>query len=172
MICRTCLRRVPTPSLRPIAPRAAFATTARVRNAAAAAPATLDNAKPPSAPKVDPLIDPFNPPEAKTPLSSCPAGTVLQGLNYIKGKTDPVALADEAYPEWLWKCLEVKKTADAAVDANAGDEFCMFPLCLSSLYLNLLANHQPPPLTSQVKETTSVSSEASPGAGGQAPCLG
>lgn len=126
MICRTCLRWVPTPGLRPIVPRAAFATTARVQNAMSAALAHSDTAKSPSAPKVDPLIDPAHPPEVKTPLSSCPTGTVLQGLNYIKGKTDPVALPDEAYPEWLWKCLEVKKTADAAVDANAGDEFCMY----------------------------------------------
>jgi large subunit ribosomal protein L54 len=59
-------------------------------------------------------------------LSSCPAGTTLNGLNYFKGKTDPVALPDEAYPSWLWKCLEVQKKDDAAADADAGDEFCAF----------------------------------------------
>jgi large subunit ribosomal protein L54 len=49
---------------------------------------------------------------------------VLNGLNYFKGKTDPVALPDDAYPSWLWNCLEVQKKADAAADADAGDEFC------------------------------------------------
>jgi len=48
---------------------------------------------------------------------------VLQGLNYIKGKNDPIALADEAYPEWLWSCLDVTKKADDGADEDAGDEF-------------------------------------------------
>ena len=45
------------------------------------------------------------------------------GLNYNKNGQDPVAKKDEEYPEWLWSCLDVMKTADAA-DENAGDEFC------------------------------------------------
>lgn len=57
--------------------------------------------------------------------SICPEGTVLTGLNYIKGGQDPVALKDEEYPEWLWSCLDVMKKADAA-DDNLGDEFCTF----------------------------------------------
>jgi len=28
-----------------------------------------------------------------------PAGTILKGINYMKGKDDPVALAEEEYPE-------------------------------------------------------------------------
>ena len=65
--------------------------------------------------------------EGTESLSSCPAGTVLNGLNYIKGKSDPVALADEAYPPWLWDCLEVQnKKAGEVQDVGAGDEFCMF----------------------------------------------
>ncbi|KAL7820023.1 mitochondrial ribosomal protein L37 domain-containing protein [Trichoderma gracile] len=54
--------------------------------------------------------------------SICPEGTVLTGLNYIKGGQDPVAMKDEEYPEWLWSCLDVMKKADAA-DDNLGDEF-------------------------------------------------
>ena len=57
-------------------------------------------------------------------MSSCPEGTVLVGLNYTKGKTDPVAMRDEDYPEWLWRCLDVMKKADSDADADAGDEFC------------------------------------------------
>lgn len=57
--------------------------------------------------------------------SSCLPGTVLNGLNYLKGKTDPVALRDDEYPEWLWSCLDVQqKKASSDEDADAGDEFC------------------------------------------------
>lgn len=61
--------------------------------------------------------------EEKPALSACPEGTVLTGLNYFKNRTDPVALADDAYPAWLWKCLEVQKKADEEADDDAGDEF-------------------------------------------------
>jgi len=44
--------------------------------------------------------------------SSCPPGTVLTGLNYLKGQTPVVALPDEDYPPWLWKLLEPKNLAD------------------------------------------------------------
>ena len=63
---------------------------------------------------------------APAALSSCPEGTVLVGLNYTKGKTDPVALRDEDYPAWLWNCLDVMKKAATEESADAGDEFCMF----------------------------------------------
>ncbi len=62
----------------------------------------------------------------KPSRSICQAGTPLNGLNYIKGKTDPVALADEEYPEWLWDCLDVQKKDSDAADDDAGDEFCEF----------------------------------------------
>ncbi|KAH9930676.1 mitochondrial/chloroplast ribosomal protein L54/L37 [Fomitopsis serialis] len=35
--------------------------------------------------------------------SSCPEGTVLTGLNFLKGQEEVVAQADDAYPDWLWK---------------------------------------------------------------------
>ncbi|WPG97990.1 Hypothetical protein R9X50_00077300 [Acrodontium crateriforme] len=57
-----------------------------------------------------------------TPLSSVPAGTVLKGLNFLKNKTDPVALEDAEYPAWLWKVLE-KKEDSAKKDAVEGDLF-------------------------------------------------
>ncbi|KAK3362712.1 mitochondrial ribosomal protein L37-domain-containing protein [Lasiosphaeria hispida] len=124
MICRTSLRRATGFSPRPIVARASFTTTIRVRNATATAPAASPAATSPQS--TTPDLTPLNPKEAQEdtePLSSCRPGTVLNGLNYFKGKTDPVALPDEAYPAWLWDCLEVqKKTADAA-DADVGDEF-------------------------------------------------
>jgi len=44
--------------------------------------------------------------------SLCPSGTVLTGLNYLKGQTPVVALPDEDYPPWLWKLLEPRDLAD------------------------------------------------------------
>jgi large subunit ribosomal protein L54 len=52
-------------------------------------------------------------------LSSCPAGTPLKGLNFVKGKTDPVAMEDHEYPPWLWDVLKPKKKdGDDAVDGD------------------------------------------------------
>jgi len=44
--------------------------------------------------------------------SSCPPGTILTGLNYLKGQTQVVALPDEEYPPWLWKLLERRDLVD------------------------------------------------------------
>ncbi|KPM38918.1 hypothetical protein AK830_g7620 [Neonectria ditissima] len=55
--------------------------------------------------------------------SSCPAGTKLTGLNYLKNGHDPIALKDEEYPEWLWSCLDVIKSNKDSADDGAGDEF-------------------------------------------------
>lgn len=49
---------------------------------------------------------------------------MLTGLNYFKGKTDPVALADSEYPEWLWSCMDVMKKSGGTAESGAGDEFC------------------------------------------------
>ncbi|KAK4190490.1 mitochondrial ribosomal protein L37-domain-containing protein [Podospora australis] len=136
MICRTCLRRAagsvkPQPKVSSVSiplsfqiPKTTtasrtFSTTFRARNAAPVAGA---------APELTPLTPDAGtvakPASATIPVSSCPAGTVLNGLNYFKGKTDPVALPDEEYPAWLWTCLDMGKQdgADSA-DADAGDEY-------------------------------------------------
>jgi large subunit ribosomal protein L54 len=41
----------------------------------------------------------------KRPVSSVPEGTVFKGLNYMREGKDPVAMADDAYPDWLWTLL-------------------------------------------------------------------
>ncbi|KAI9792901.1 MAG: hypothetical protein M1835_007580 [Candelina submexicana] len=47
-------------------------------------------------------------------VSSVVAGTPLKGLGYMKNKPDPIALADQEYPNWLWRCLrEMKKKREA-----------------------------------------------------------
>lgn len=59
--------------------------------------------------------------------SSVPAGTPLRGLNFLKDRQDPVALADDEYPEWLWTILERQEKKGES--AAAGDLFCKDPFC-------------------------------------------
>lgn len=142
MICRTCLRRAAGLTTRSITTQPAarpspittttrtLTTTPRRLNASpspiSSAPATEPTATA-STPELTPLT-PSTPDSLKTgTLSSCAEGTVLNGLNYFKGKADPVALADAAYPAWLWNCLEVQKKAGAGEGAETGDEFCLLP---------------------------------------------
>jgi hypothetical protein len=56
------------------------------------------------------------------------AGTTLKGLNFVKGKNDPVALEDGEYPAWLWGILKKGKGGEGVADAGSveGDLFCMF----------------------------------------------
>ncbi|KAG2075535.1 hypothetical protein BDR04DRAFT_1228534 [Suillus decipiens] len=49
--------------------------------------------------------------EEKT-LSSCPPGTILEGLNYLKGQPPVIALPDNEYPSWLWDLLKPKVYED------------------------------------------------------------
>lgn len=56
--------------------------------------------------------------------SSVAAGTPLKGLNFIKGKQDPVALEDNEYPAWLWTVLE--KSAANKNSGSGADEGDLF----------------------------------------------
>lgn len=143
MICRNCIQRATALGRRSIlqnAPiRRSFSATKTPRQAAAAAAA-------PAAPSNDATSE--EPPARST----CPPGTVLNGLNYFKGKTDPVALPDAEYPEWLWSCLNVLKKAGGDEDSGLGDEYCtskpsftLFPVicngqtCTNTLYAPIVA---------------------------------
>ncbi|KAI1310390.1 mitochondrial ribosomal protein L37-domain-containing protein [Xylaria venustula] len=129
MICRRCLQRASALSTRIPSPRTPTSmswslpvrsrpiSSTATRQYAAAAEATTATADPPLS---TPLADSEGSGQS---LSSCPEGTTLTGLNYFKNKTDPVALADDAYPEWLWGCLDVQKKADEGEADDAGDEF-------------------------------------------------
>ncbi|KFY08639.1 hypothetical protein V492_06040 [Pseudogymnoascus sp. VKM F-4246] len=85
-------------------------------SASSAVPAT------PTGPTISTPLPPKPKAKANIPVSAAPAGTILKGLNYLKGRDDPTALAEEEYPEWLWKCLEVDKKGKAG-DELEGDEF-------------------------------------------------
>lgn len=54
-------------------------------------------------------------------MSSIPAGTPLKGLNFLKGRTDPVAMEDSEYPAWLWEILKTQE--QAAEKGKEGDLF-------------------------------------------------
>jgi large subunit ribosomal protein L54 len=62
-----------------------------------------------------------------------PAGTPLRGLNFLKDRQDPVALADDEYPEWLWTILERQEKKGES--AAAGDLFCK-----DSLHSSIIAD--------------------------------
>lgn len=146
MNCTRCLR---TAIQRPIALpiRRNITTTARL--SATAAPRqgnTNSSAHTPSAATSTGAAQPFSTPlssspsaaelqapsaekQAPTVKSSVAAGTTLKGLNFVKGKNDPVALEDGEYPAWLWGILKKKggESADGAASVE-GDLFCMFLL--------------------------------------------
>ncbi|KAI2613641.1 mitochondrial ribosomal protein L37-domain-containing protein [Hypoxylon fragiforme] len=130
MICRRCLQRASALSSRLVkppqiqSPARPFSSSISRRAASSPAPdppspTTTDESSPPTFGTA--LGDEAA--EDKPKLSACVEGTVLTGLNYFKGRTDPVALADEAYPSWLWKCLDTKKDTDEDAENDAGDEY-------------------------------------------------
>jgi hypothetical protein len=47
----------------------------------------------------------------------------LKGLNFLKNKSDPIAMEDSEYPPWLWTILQ--KQDKKAAEGAAGDLFCM-----------------------------------------------
>ncbi|KAL9054956.1 MAG: hypothetical protein Q9162_003811 [Coniocarpon cinnabarinum] len=53
-----------------------------------------------------------------TPKSCVLAGTPLRGLNYMKNGSDPIALEDHEYPDWLWTLLDEPKSTEAAADTK------------------------------------------------------
>ncbi|RYP25280.1 hypothetical protein DL767_008458 [Monosporascus sp. MG133] len=132
MICRRCLQRAsglvrdlskPPPATRPrLPPFRPFSQTV-ASHSSSPAPSPPSDGAAAAPPLSTPLADSAAAKPAAAALSSCPEGTVLTGLNYFKNKADPVAMADDAYPEWLWRCLDVQKRADEKDADDAGDEF-------------------------------------------------
>lgn len=41
--------------------------------------------------------------------SSVAKGSVLKGINFLKDGSDPIAMDDHEYPDWLWDLLDEKK---------------------------------------------------------------
>ncbi|KAM0718503.1 hypothetical protein Q7P37_005573 [Cladosporium fusiforme] len=147
MICNRCLthlsRRTPTTSsiLNTTTTRSLHTTLSRLSTPTTAETSTTATprsaAGAPAATSKPGVAQPFSSADAKPQapaaaasaataapkvLSSVPAGTPLKGLNFYKDKQDPVALADDEYPAWLWRVLD-KNSADAAggVKVDEGD---------------------------------------------------
>ncbi|BFZ54909.1 39S ribosomal protein L37, mitochondrial [Savitreella phatthalungensis] len=53
------------------------------------------------------------------PASSVSAGTTLKGLNILKTGSDPVALRDEEYPEWVWSLVDGAEGESSLKEAQA-----------------------------------------------------
>ncbi|KAJ9631664.1 hypothetical protein H2203_000063 [Taxawa tesnikishii (nom. ined.)] len=149
MICSRCLRA----AMRETATRKYPSTTSRlpqIRTLASVSPNNINSAaprqgsptsshNPPAATSTSaaqPFSAPLSPSAANQDLpvaksspppqvvkSSVPAGTVLKGLNFTKGKQDPVALEDDQYPAWLWGILAQNEAKEAAAGAAEGDLF-------------------------------------------------
>lgn len=128
MICRQCLRRAST--LRPQSRIARLISTTPTPPALGAFTPTD------AAPRFSNPLSGTNahpkPRAVALPISSAPAGTPLKGINYLKNAEDPIALEEHEYPEWLWRCLDVKKDDNANAE-DVHDEFCMLP----TLHLSL-----------------------------------
>ena len=128
MICRQCLRRAS--ALRPQSRIARSISNNHTPSTPASTTST--NAAPEFS---NPLAGTNARPKSRAvalPVSSAPAGTPLKGINYLKNAEDPIALEEHEYPEWLWRCLDLKNGENANSD-NVHDEFCM-PLTLASLF--------------------------------------
>lgn len=50
---------------------------------------------------------------------------MLKGLNFYKDKQDPVAMADEEYPAWLWRVLDKTSADVGGVVVDEGDLYGM-----------------------------------------------
>ncbi|KAL7747954.1 hypothetical protein RI367_006702 [Sorochytrium milnesiophthora] len=47
------------------------------------------------------------------------AGDIIKGVNCLKTGQDPVALADNEYPAWLWTITERRQTKFAKTEQNS-----------------------------------------------------
>ncbi|EJT99198.1 hypothetical protein DACRYDRAFT_23811 [Dacryopinax primogenitus] len=52
-------------------------------------------------------------PSKPPPTSSCPPGTVLTGIQYLKDAPPVIAMPDTDYPAWLWTLLDEPAKAGA-----------------------------------------------------------
>src|SRR2546430_9451951 len=137
MFCHRCLSRLPatSPSSSPslLVPLGAYTapsfTYTRPRHHLPRHSRTVTTTPPAALPSTTPFSTPI--PKATVspavPRSAALKGTQLTGLGHLKGKPDPVAGADDEYPEWLWGLLDVgKKNAEGAEAEGVGDLFCEF----------------------------------------------
>lgn len=125
MICRHCLQRAS--ALRISSHQIRMLTSSAPAGSSSPVEAPSANAVPPLSTPLSPFPNASSKPKLKSatlPASISPAGTPLKGLNFLKGREDPLALPEEDYPEWLWKILESGKKRGEEGKEEVGDEFC------------------------------------------------
>jgi large subunit ribosomal protein L54 len=140
MICHRCLHRASalricpsfTRSLTTSTPGSSPSNPPAATSTSAAQPFTTPLSPAPNAVSQGVHLRPK--PKTPLPVSSAPAGTLLKGLNFLKGREDPVALPEEEYPEWLWHCLDTGKKGGDDSAESAGDEFCKLSLSTRTIY--------------------------------------
>lgn len=124
MICIRCLRSPPRQPL-------IFLTSRTFVSASllyASGTPTKDSSSPVSASPAEPCLVPGPPRPAGASgrprlKSGTPTGTILKNINFYKNKSDPVALDDSEYPDWLWTLLD-QRAATSAGAGPAGDAYC------------------------------------------------
>ncbi|KAE9969462.1 hypothetical protein BLS_005342 [Venturia inaequalis] len=118
MICRRCLNRLSRSSKIPPPPRRYLTQSSTSPSPAPTSPPSKATEPFTTPISVSPIghglkpLDPSKKTESPIVLSSVPAGTPLKGLNFLKAKTDPVAMEDSEYPSWLWDILKPKAKAE------------------------------------------------------------
>ncbi|KAH8733111.1 mitochondrial ribosomal protein L37-domain-containing protein [Phaeosphaeriaceae sp. PMI808] len=134
MICHNCLRaasraRICIPTIKTSQAQRYLGTSSRLSNATqtpATSTSTVQSISTPLTPAPSPDLEKQTAEASKKKVaslvrSSIAAGTPLKGLNFEKSKSDPIALADDEYPPWLWTLLSrQEKTAEGA---GQGDLF-------------------------------------------------
>ncbi|GAA5944341.1 mitochondrial 54S ribosomal protein mL54 MRPL37 [Sporobolomyces koalae] len=53
-------------------------------------------------------------PASTSALSSCPEGTVMKGLNYLKDESPVLSKPDSEYPAWLWSLAPAAAGSDGS----------------------------------------------------------
>ncbi|MCJ1410359.1 hypothetical protein MMC19_004444 [Ptychographa xylographoides] len=89
-------------------------------------PATSTSAAPPLSTPQSAASQPLAPASSSDYgkiVSSVPAGTLLKGLGYLKGKDPPLAKEVHEYPKWLWGLLDDGKEGKGENAEDQGDEY-------------------------------------------------
>ena len=137
MICQRCLRASQPPSSRFISRNPTLRKSSRLSALWGPSPITQERSPTatfkPTSQSFSTSVGAPSPQTASSSssepatVSSVPAGTLLRGLGYLKGKDPPIAKEDHEYPKWLWGLLdEGKKKAQMEGGVNQGDSYCKY----------------------------------------------
>ncbi|GAA5883171.1 hypothetical protein JCM16303_006124 [Sporobolomyces ruberrimus] len=121
--CRTALSLLRTRSTQRIVSSRSFASTSSI-------PAPASTPTPPAASETAPPPSSTSSSSSSPSISSCPEGTILKGLNYLKDESPILSKLDSEYPTWLWSLASsptgslegVKKPKNKKKSKESGQE--------------------------------------------------